>query len=165
MPELSWTFQDAIRLVLLYHDGQPWGPQKCSEWKRITGVDVKVVDARRVMLEHLRGVLGGAGAFAPGSQCEHGDRLMSITVGQVVDQQMVDDVQALLADNNEMLSEERSEYVRGFDAALLEIGGTELADAHKADVVSDFERIAAKAAARALTMLKQKREEAVKLAH
>lgn len=46
---------DALRLVLLFHDGGPWTEERSAEWARITGGREATT---RVLCDHVRSVLG-----------------------------------------------------------------------------------------------------------
>ena len=46
--------REALELVLLFYDGNPWTVEKCDDWKKITGT----FDAStRTMCDHIRKVL------------------------------------------------------------------------------------------------------------
>lgn len=127
----SWTFHDALRAVLLFHDGGPWTEAKKKEWRRITGGDVATTAA---LCDHVRWIVGGGGTF--GSHPAHGDDAsghervyMLNTVGHVLTEQDVADIAELLDDHNEQIGEAASDFHRGGLEALRRIGGDQLVNA------------------------------------
>jgi hypothetical protein len=52
--EPSYAVADALRLVLLFHDGGEWNTEKRLEWLRITGTREATT---KVMCDHVRSML------------------------------------------------------------------------------------------------------------
>ncbi len=54
----SIEMKKALKLVLLFHDGSYWGPEKQHHWRATTGVCEATTN---VMCDHIRKVLGKDG--------------------------------------------------------------------------------------------------------
>ena len=53
----SMAIEDALRAVLMFHDGTTWDAERRAEWKRITGSDEATT---KVLCDHVRAALAFA---------------------------------------------------------------------------------------------------------
>lgn len=151
----SWTFHDALRAVLLFHDAAPWGAAKRAEWLRITGTAEATT---RTLCDHARRVLAAGSCRPKRAEDEStGDayfRLYGLEVGHVLTEADVVDVGAVLEDYNEELGEADGAFQRGRLDALREVGGGELVEA----VETKDEMFVAECTARVLERLRAANE-------
>lgn len=130
MSEKSWTFHDALRAVLLFHDGEPWGAAKRKEWLRITGIEEATT---ATLCDHVRWVLGGGGSFEHreiGQQESAFERVYCLAVaGHCLTAKDAEDIQTVLSEHNEEIGEGVNAFHLGRVDALRQVGGSALVEA------------------------------------
>jgi hypothetical protein len=144
--EPSYGIMDALRLVLLFHDGEQWTPAKRAEWLMIAGTTEATT---KVMCDHVRSALEiGARMLEPvGADDDAFFRVFAFEAGRTLSEADAKYIEAVLGDYNDELGERQNEWERVRAETLREVGGDELLNA----VITKDSILSGELVARALT--------------